>query len=350
MHGTVRAMPRVLAVDAQSPDAGVVAEAARVLRQGGLVAIPTETVYGLGARALDERALARVFAAKGRPTHHPLIAHVLGEAQASELASAWPASAALLAQAFWPGPVTLVVERAGHVPASVAGGGASIAVRAPSHAVARAVIAALGEPVAAPSANRYQGLSPTRAEHVVKQLGDALDLVLDAGPCEAGIESTVVDVREEPPRVLRPGAVTLGQLRSVLPRGVLASAERVEAPAARASPGMDARHYAPRARLVLAGTWEEAQEVVQRLSSQGARVGAAVRDGADAVAAVAPPRPTGAVVVRSMPRDPAGYARALYATLHELDDACVDVIVVQAVPSDEAWWAIADRLARATQK
>jgi L-threonylcarbamoyladenylate synthase len=344
-------MPRVLALDPRSPDAGVVAEAARVLRQGGLVAIPTETVYGLGARALDENALARVFAAKGRPTHHPLIAHVLGEAQAIELASSWPDAAALLARSFWPGPITLVVERAGHVPASITGGGGSIAVRAPSHPVARAVIAALGEPVAAPSANRYQGLSPTRAEHVVKQLGDAVDLVLDAGPCDAGIESTVVDVREEPPRVLRPGAVTVGQLRGVLPRGVTASAERAEERAARPSPGMDARHYAPRARLVVADSWEEARLTVQRLASQGARVGAALREGADAVAAVASPsHGSGAVVVRLMPHDPAGYARVLYATLHELDDAGVDAIVVQGVPQDDAWWAIADRLSRATRE
>jgi L-threonylcarbamoyladenylate synthase len=307
--------------------------------------IPTETVYGLGARALDERAVARVFAAKGRPAHHPLIAHVSGLPQAAELAAEWPEEAETCARAFWPGPLTLVVRRRASVPSAVAGGGDSIAVRAPSHPVARAVIAALGEPVAAPSANRYQGLSPTRAEHAVKQLGDAVDLVLDAGACDAGIESTVLDVRCRPARVLRPGAVDLAALRAVVP-DVAASpgrVEHVERGEARPSPGMDERHYAPRARLLLADTSHEARRIAYGLASEGARVGVLLREGAEDVAG-------STLRVRKMPAEPAAYARALYGVLHELDDAGVDAVVVQGVPPDDAWWAVADRLARAREK
>lgn len=332
-------MPRVLAVDRSAPDPAVIAEAVRVLRAGGLVAMPTETVYGLAARALDVGAVARVYAAKGRPAHHPLIAHVEGEAGARALAASWPDRASRLARAFWPGPLTVVVARAPHVPAAVAGGADSIAVRAPAHAVALALLAALGEPVAAPSANRYQGLSPTTAEHVVKQLGDAVDLVLDAGPCDAGIESTVVDVREGRPRVLRPGALDLGALRRVLP-DVEAIVESLRGSEPRLSPGMEARHYAPRARLLLADTWEEARRIAYGLAGGGARVGLVTHEKRTTSV------PEQQLLVRTLPRDPAQYARLLYRTLHDLDDAGVDAIVVQGVPHDEAWWAVADRLRR----
>jgi len=332
-------MPRVLVVDAHVPEAWIIVEAVRVLRNGGLVAMPTETVYGLAARALDEHAVARVYAAKGRPAHHPLIAHVENEAQARALAASWPAHASALAEAFWPGPLTMVVARAHHVPAAVAGGGASIALRAPSHPVALALLAALGEPAAAPSANRFQGLSPTTAGHVVKQLGEAVDLVLDAGPCEAGIESTVVDLRSSRPRVLRPGALDLAALRGVLP-DVDAPAQTVRADQARASPGMEARHYAPRARLLLADTWEDARRIASAHAGTGAQVGLVTHE----------PRATSLpethLLARWLPRDPAQYARLLYGTLHELDDAGVDLIVVQSVPQEEAWWAVSDRLRR----
>ncbi len=336
--GYIGPMSRIVVVDAYAPDAAAVADAARVLRSGGLVALPTETVYGLGVRALDERAIARVFAAKGRPSHHPLIAHVLDEVQARRLAASWPEPASRLARAFWPGPLTLVVDRAHDVPAAISGGGDSIALRAPSHPVARAVIAALGEPVAAPSANRYQGLSPTTAQHVVKQLGSAVDLLLDAGACDAGIESTVVDVRGAIPRVLRPGAVGTAALRALLP-DLEARVERAREGQRRASPGMEGRHYAPRAPLVLAGTGEEAHRIARQLASDGKRVGLMVRSSGETVPAQ--------VLVRELPDEPAEYARALYRTLHDLDDMVCDAIVVQRVPSGDAWWAIADRLERA---
>ncbi len=330
---------RVLAVDPRAPDPAVIAEAVAVLRRRGLVAIPTETVYGLAALALDADAVARIYAAKGRPAHHPLIAHVLHEPQARLLAVSWPERASALVRAFWPGPLTLVVDRAPGVPPAVAGGTGSIAVRAPSHPVARAILAALGEPLAAPSANRYQSLSPTNAAHVVRQLGEVVDLVLDAGPCDAGIESTVVDVRDNPPRVLRPGALDLGALRRVIP-DVVDQVDSVRGAAPRLSPGMEARHYAPRARLVIADTWLEAYRVACGLAGGGARVGLVTYE--KRTTSVREER----LLVRTLPAEAAQYARALYGTLHDLDDAGVDAIVVQGVPRDDAWWAVADRLRR----
>jgi L-threonylcarbamoyladenylate synthase len=303
------------------------------------VAIPTETVYGLAAAALDPAAVARVYAAKGRPEHHPLITHVLDEPQARALADSWPERASRLAHAFWPGPLTLVVDRAAKVPGAVAGGTNSIAVRAPSHLVARAVIEAFGQPIAAPSANRYQGLSPTLASHVVKQLGGLIDLVLDAGPCEAGIESTVVDVRCDPPRVLRPGAIDIGALRDVYP-SIESLTDSMRGLTPRVSPGMEARHYAPRARLLLADTWVEAQRIAFGIAGGGARVGLITYEVRHSSV------PEQHVLVRTLPREPAQYARMLYGTLHDLDDAGVDAIVVQGVPRDEAWWAVDDRLRR----
>ncbi len=308
-----------------------------MLRAGGLVAFPTETVYGLGARAIDEAALLRVFAAKGRPPTHPLIAHVLDAARARELASMWSVRASRLAEAFWPGPLTLVVPRAPSVLAALTGGGDSVAIRAPAHPVARALLAALGEAVAAPSANRYQSISPTTAAHVVASLGVSVDLVLDGGACDRGLESTVVDVRGDAPRVLRPGPLTLAQLRVVEP-STEAAAITLDGAAPRPSPGMDARHYAPRARLVVGGTSTEAEALASQLAASGVKVGLVLR---------APPRsPAARVVVRALPADAEGYARGFYAALHELDAGAVDVIVLEEVPVDEGWGAVADRMRR----
>lgn len=335
---------RVVAVDPHAPDAAVVAEAAAILRAGGLVAFPTETVYGLGARALDVRAIARVFAAKGRPANHPLIAHVEGETGARRVAATWSDRASRLAKAFWPGPLTLVVPRAAHVPAELAGGGDSIAVRAPANAIACALIAALGEAIAAPSANRYQEVSPTTAAHVVKSLGDAVDLVLDGGACERGIESTVVDVRGDVAIVLRPGPIGLEALRAVEPSVVLGTTV-ASSDGARPSPGMDARHYAPRARLIVAGTWADAQQSACGLAAAGARVGLVLHSERipDLTRELAK---NGKVLVRNLPRDAAGYARGFYAALHDMDDAGVDAIVIEEVPQDDAWWAVSDRIGR----
>jgi L-threonylcarbamoyladenylate synthase len=337
--------PRVLALDPLAPEvewAPALDEAVAVLRSGGLVAFPTETVYGLGGRALDPTSALRIFAAKGRPHTHPLIVHVEGEEEARPLAAHWSPRAARLARLFWPGPLTLVVPRGPRVPAVVAGGGESVAVRAPAHPIARALIRRLGEPIAAPSANRYQSISPTLAEHVVKSLGDAVDLVLDGGPCDAGIESTVVDVlgsESDPPRVLRPGALEIAALRAIEP-ATLASAAVLAEDASRVSPGMDARHYAPRARLLVVPTREAALIEVEARVERGESVGLIVRG--------APATLSRGVDLRVLPDAPAPFAAALFATLHALDDAGAKTIVVEAVPAGEAWWAVADRLMRAS--
>ncbi|MBK6463965.1 MAG: threonylcarbamoyl-AMP synthase [Myxococcales bacterium] len=325
-------MPRVL--PALEPES--IALAARLLRAGELVAFPTETVYGLGARALDPVHTARIFAAKGRPTTHPLIAHVDGPAMARELVASWGPAAEALAAAFWPGPLTLVLERASHVPSGVAGGGTSIAVRVPGHPCALALIRALGEPIAAPSANRYQGLSPTVAAHVVRSLGDAVALVLDGGPCEAGVESTVVDLRSPIARVLRPGAVPLDALAAVWP------VTRAEGPqlaaGERASPGLDAKHYAPRARLLLCARGTLGAQVADQLARGVDAVGALVTEGSSS--------PPGARLER-LDATPTGYAHGLFAALHRLDEAGVSVVLAEAVPDTDAWAAVRDRLTRA---
>jgi L-threonylcarbamoyladenylate synthase len=325
---------RVVAIDPGALDAGALAEAVRLLRAGELVAFPTETVYGLGARALDEAAIARVFEAKGRPRSHPLIAHVAGEEDARSLAAEWSARASRLAQAFWPGPLTLVVPRAAHVPAALAGGADSIAVRAPSHPIARALIAALGEPIAAPSANRYQSISPTRAEHVLKSLGDRVALVIDGGPCASGIESTVVDVRGERATVLRPGALSIAALRAVEPGVEAASRSIARQDESRASPGMDPRHYAPRAVL--------------RLVPRDQAAAAAAKGDRSDVGFIVRNRPLSQLArVYVLPDDPVAFAAEIYAALHALDDLGVETILVEDVPADEAWAAVRDRLQRA---
>ena len=325
-------MTRVLGADARA-----IAEAAALLAAGELVAFPTETVYGLGALALDPAALARIFAAKGRPATHPLIAHVRTPAEAAALSSGWDARAEALARRFWPGPLTLIVPRAPSVPALLSGGKPTVAVRAPAHPVAQALISAVGVPIAAPSANRYQTLSPTTAAHVVRSLGDAVPLVLDGGPCPAGLESTVLDLTVDPPAVLRPGALPLPALRALVPSLRLATGA-VEDEALRHGPGQDAVHYAPRAPLRL---YPRAEAIAAAEAHRGP-AGLVVRGAAPPAAAH--------VRVAALPDEPAGFGRALYAVLHALDDNGVGLIAVEAPPPDEAWLAVADRLQRAAAR
>lgn len=297
-----------------------IAEAVERLRQGKLVAFPTETVYGLGARIWDREAVRRVFAAKARPDGHPLIAHVLGEEDARRVASVWPEAASKIARGFWPGPITVVVPKADAVPDEVTGGLDSVAVRAPAHPVARALLAALGEPIVAPSANRHQAISPTLAEHVGASLGSDLDLlVLDGGPCAHGIESTVLDVRVHPARILRPGPIVLDAIRAVGVNAEVADAS-VDA-GARASPGMSPRHYAPRAIVQLATTKDERDRFVG--------------DGAIAL---------------DLGDDPATAEHELYAKLYALDESKAERIAVLLPPDTEAWRAVRDRLKRAATR
>lgn len=332
-------MPEIVVVDRSKPDPRAIARAVSVLLSGGLVAFPTETVYGLGALALDPNALSRIFAAKGRPSHHPLIAHVTGIAQAKTLIEPWSALADRLATTFWPGPLTLIGNRSGIVPSALTGGHASVAVRAPSHPVAIALIAAAGVPLAAPSANRYQAISPTSAAHVVAGLGNEVDLVLDGGSCTEGVESTVLDITGAAPRILRPGPLSLKTLQKVASTIVLAD-ETADDDAMRASPGLDRRHYAPRATLVIAPNATVAVELAKQvLMRDEERVALMLWDHhPDAMAHV----------VRTMPSRAHEYARDLYATLHDLDALGVQIVIAQAVPDDSEWDAVRDRLARAS--
>ncbi len=343
---TARVKTRTVVVDANAPDEAAMRDAADVLRSGGLVAFPTETVYGLGGRALDDASIGRIFAAKGRPSHHPLIAHVLGEDEARALASTWSDTAATLVRAFWPGPLTLVVPRAANVPAALAGGGPTVALRAPENAVARALLRALGEPIAAPSANRYQTLSPTTAAHVLRSLDGRIDLVLDGGPCAAGIESTVLDLCGDVPRLLRPGAVDPSALRRVV-GAIETESHAVDDDEMRPSPGMDARHYAPRGELRVVEGRERAIAEAQREAQTGNAVGLVLRrNAASSEVASLPAGLAATVIVEQLEDDPVAYARAIFAVLHGIDDRNAEVIVVEAVPDDEAWWAVADRLER----
>lgn len=336
-------MPRVLPVDPAAPDPAAIAEAAAVLGRGGLVAFPTETVYGLGARGLRADEVARIFAAKGRPAGHPLILHVDGEEMARGLARTWPDAASRLATELWPGPLTLVVPRAPVVPPEVSGGLDTVGLRAPNHPIALALIRAVGEPLAAPSANAHMHVSPTTAAHVVRSLGDRVDLVLDGGPTAHGIESTVVAMTARP-RVLRPGAVSLERLRAIVPE-IVYEPVTVHGDAARASPGMASKHYAPRTRVVLASRGAEGvgAAIASARGEGGARVAAIVATEGGRIAAA------GAAPMIVLPDDPEAYARGLFAALHAVDEADVDAVVVEEVPAEPAWWAVADRLARAAK-
>lgn len=327
-------------IDPSIPGPQLLAHAASILRRGGLVAFPTETVYGLGANALDAAAVARIFAAKGRPDFNPLIVHVVDAAEARRYVTSWPETARALAAAFWPGPLTLVLPRHDVIPDVVTAGLPSVALRVPSHPVARALLEVAGVPIAAPSANRYTELSPTTAEHVERALGDRVDLILDGGPTRVGIESTVVDLVGPTPVLLRPGSLSAAALRAVVGTLEVPSDPIPREPTApRRSPGLVARHYAPRARLhLLSGAGrDDAAAVAERAGERGEVVGALL---------LAPLAAPIRHIVR-MPADPAAYAHSLYAALHQLDDAGCSLVLVERVPDDEAWAGVRDRLERA---
>ena len=330
---------RRLKVDPASPDPVAIAAAAAVLRAGGLVAFPTETVYGLGADALDPAAVRRIFEAKGRPSFNPVIVHVADIEHARRLARHWPASATRLARHFWPGPLTLVLPKDPSVPDIVTAGLDAVGIRMPAHPVALALIRAADLPVAAPSANRFTQLSPTTADHVAQALGGRVDLLLDGGPASVGIESTVVDLTGAVPRVLRPGMISRAALEAVVgPLGDDASEPSGEAP--RLSPGQVERHYAPRAVLELLTR----AQLDQRTG--GSRTAVADRLGVVAFSDVLVP--PGLTTVR-LAAEPDGYARGLYAALHQLDDAGCERILLELPPDTPEWTAVHDRLRRAAR-
>jgi len=326
----------VLTVDPTNPEPAPIARAAEVLRRGGLVAFPTETVYGLGANALNAEAVRRIFEAKDRPANNPVIVHVAEVEQARQLVADWPLAAERLAGRFWPGPLTLVLPRRDIIPDMVTAGGPTVAVRMPAHPVALALIRAAGVPVAAPSANRSTQLSPTLAEHVLHGLQGRIDLVLDGGPTSGGLESTVLDLTSPSPRVLRPGLVSRTELEAIL-GPVVGPVVAPDVAASLPSPGMLPRHYAPRTPVECA---EHGALRVKELLEAGLRVGRLALPGSSG------PERSGATTV-VMPADASAYAASLYATLHALDARGLDRIVVDLPPNGEEWLAIRDRLRRA---
>jgi len=305
-------------------------KAARLLRAGGLVAFPTETVYGLGADASNAAAMARLYAVKGRPGDHPVIVHFADADAAFSWAREVPDAARRLAAKFWPGPLTLVLKRAPHVGDFVTGGQDTVGLRVPVHPLAREVIAAFGGGLAAPSANRFGRVSPTTAQHVREDLGTDVDFVLDGGPCGVGIESTIVDLSRGAPVLLRPGGISRAELEAAL--GAPVALPDVEAP--RVS-GSLAAHYAPRtpARLVSPGA----------LEAEIARLGTTA-----AVLAFGPPDERVDFWLR-MPREPAAYAQKLYAALRELDGTGCAMLLIESPPAVPEWQAVLDRLRRAAR-
>lgn len=315
-----------------------VADAAAALRRGELVAFPTETVYGLGADAADPAAVAKVFAAKGRPADHPLIVHLASAAQLDDWAVDVPDVARRLAARFWPGPLTLILRRHPRVPTAVTGGQDTIGLRVPRHPVAHALLEAFGGGVAAPSANRFGRVSPTTRDRVVAELGDVVGTILEGGDCEVGLESTIVDLSGDRPRLLRPGGIGAEELAEVL--DAVPTREGTGAPR---TPGRLPSHYAPATpvRVVDPDALDDAvsglvavgrRVVVLRVEGGGAGGGA----GGDAVAPVL-----------SLPAEPAGYGRALYGRLADVDGLAGDVVLVERPPARAGWEAVHDRLGRA---
>jgi L-threonylcarbamoyladenylate synthase len=302
--------------------------AAELIRRGGLVAFPTETVYGLGANALDAKAVERIFLAKGRPSTSPLIVHVASAEMARGLVAEWPAEAENLARRYWPGPLTLVLPKLAAVPDIVTAGLPTVGIRVPAHPLALALIREAGVPIAAPSANRFTGLSPTTADHVRQSLGDRVDMILDGGPTNVGIESTVLSLAASPPRLLRPGMISRGEIEALI--GPVVEAGRLEngETGPQPSPGMRRRHYSPDTPLVLLQTGEALPE------GRGIYLW---RE-----------RPADAAKSVRMPPDPAAYAAILYDTLHREDGADWDWIAVEQPPDAAEWAGILDRLRRAS--
>jgi L-threonylcarbamoyladenylate synthase len=322
-----------LTLDPHTPDAEIIARAADVLRRGGLVVFPTETVYGLGANALDSDAVARIFTAKGRPSNNPLIVHVADPKQVQQLTASFPPSFVALATAFWPGPLSVVLPKSEVVPDIVTGGGATVALRQPAHPVALALLREVQLPLAAPSANRSSELSPTCAEHVLRGLDGRIDLILDAGPTTAGIESTVLDLSTTPPRLLRPGPITPALIEAVIGPITSSASSTIDETTPLTSPGMLPRHYAPRTPLECANV-----ERVRELGREGKRVGWVTWSAT----------PEANAATREMPTNAVEYAAKLYAVLHELDALGLDRIIIELLAEGDEWLAVRDRLHRAS--
>ncbi|WAR45161.1 L-threonylcarbamoyladenylate synthase [Methylomonas rapida] len=308
-------------------------QAADLLHRGKLVAIPTETVYGLGADASNPEAVAKIFQAKGRPADHPLIVHLAYASQMKDWAEEVPDSALRLASAFWPGPLTMILRKKTSVPAVVTGGQETVALRVPDNPVALWLLRVFGGGIAAPSANRFGRISPTTAQHVAEELGDAVDCILDGGPCTVGVESTIIDLTDQQPTILRPGRITRSQLEEVLQREVaLKSQHKIRAP------GMLASHYAPHTPAYLCAT-ATLLELLEEKSEQGKQVGVLVFSESLNLACQH---------LLRLPQVAEDYEAALYGALRQLDKLGLDSILVEQPPETEEWMAVNDRLGKAT--
>ena len=316
-----------------------VRRATELLRGGEVVALPTETVYGLAANALDENAVAKIFQIKGRPAHNPIIVHVASNEMARDCVKNFPASAENFSKSFWPGPLTLVLPRAEKIPGTVTAGGATVGIRWPSHPFIQAVIRECGFPLAAPSANLSNQISPTNAEHVRTQLGGKIPLIVDGGQSQVGIESTVLDLTVSPPRVLRPGmihaeslAAVCGEIRVSNPKFKISDLR---------SPGLLTKHYSPVAKLLILN-WQDDAELKFKIQNSKFKIGNCF-----IVAHTKIPAGENFAAVSVMPHDAEAFARALYGELHRCDAAGAELIVVEAPPDSPEWSGIADRLRRA---
>lgn len=328
-------------VEAASAEA--ISAAADLLRRGEVVAFPTETVYGLGANATDEMAVGKIFAAKGRPSNNPLIVHVADIEQAKRLVKYWPEDAETLARALWPGPVTFVLPKAECVPAITTAGGETVGIRMPAHPVALQLIEACGFPLAAPSANRSNYISPTMAQHVLRSLGGRIPMVLDGGPCEGGIESTVLDLSGDECRILRPGLFSANFLSALLGKKVADAGNRRDNDIPLLSPGQLLTHYSPTTPLLL-GHIDRILTEWETISGPDLPKKIALMIFEDTIV---PEKMSSSAVIERMPRNNEHYAQKLFATLHHLDSQNLKAIFCEAPPADAEWSGINDRLSRA---
>ena len=316
-------------------------QAVDLLRQGRLVAFPTETVYGLGADASNPDAVLRIFLAKGRPVDHPLIVHIPNVASLDAWALSVPESAQQLAAHFWPGPLALILKKRPKVPLEVTGGQDTVGLRIPDHPIALRLLQAFGGGIAAPSANRFCRISPTHARHVQEELGDAVDMILDGGACQVGVESTIVDLSGSQPKLLRPGHITRDQIEAVLQTQLLLTPQVAQADAMQIrAPGMMAIHYAPITPALLCSATSLAA-IIADLIKQGKKIGLLTCH-----TDLSNDSHLGAVI--RMPAQADAYARVLYSSLRELDSLHLDLILVEQPPQTELWRASNDRLTKAT--